>query len=345
MKQLSSLLALLLLLSCTSQKPQTLIVGTVGSSSGIYIYDFNETEHNLVSKSDIANPTFMSFNRAKSSILSVSETEKENSAVIEYSYNNDDLTQLSSEPCSGAYPCHIAQFGKFVATANYGGGNISLFRGGKRINLIEFNTPNNPNPSHLHCIIPSPDGKYMFATDLGKDSIYRFKIEENNISQLYPSVSVKEGSGPRHLTFNHKGNRAYLINEMAGTVIGFNYSNGDLNQFQSIVSDSIGGRGSADIHLSRDDKFLYASNRLKADGISIFSVNPANGELTKIGYTLTGKHPRNFTLSPDEKLLLVACRDENAIQIYKRDKESGLLEYTGKESDIKVDSPMYVRFW
>ena len=56
----------------------------------------------------------------------------------------------------------------------------------------------------------------------------------------------------------------------------------------------MGAKGSGDIHISPDGKFLYASNRLKADGIAIFSINQEEGTLTKTGYQLTGIHPRNL---------------------------------------------------
>ena len=101
-------------------------------------------------------------------------------------------------------------------------------------------------------------------------------------------------------------------------------------------------KGSGDIHISPDGKFLYASNRLKADGIAIFSIQPDNGILTKVGYQLTGIHPRNFIITPNGKYMLVACRDSNVIQIYERDADTGLL--TDIHGDIKVDKPVCVKF-
>ncbi len=233
-----------------------------------------------------------------------------------------------------------------MATANYGGGNVSLFKGSEFRELIEFNDTVSTSPkSHLHCIIPTPDHKYFFATDLGKDSIYRFEVSAKGISRLYPAVSLLKGTGPRHMTFNNEGNRAYLIGEKSGMVVGFDYKDGNLAQFHSAPSDSVGGGGSGDIHLSPDGRHLYASNRLKADGISVFEVDQQSGKFTKTGYTLTGIHPRNFTLSPDGTLLLVACRDNNAVQIYKRDTQSGLLSYLGEEHDIKLEKPMFVKYY
>ena len=120
---------------------------------------------------------------------------------------------------------------------------------------------------------------------------------------------MKAGSGPRHLTFSPNGHYAYLINELSGTVIAFEYKDGDLKEMQTIAADTVNAQGSADIHISPDGKFLYASNRLKADGIAIFNIHPDNGMLSKAGYQLTGIHPRNFIITPNGKYLLVACRD------------------------------------
>ena len=78
------------------------------------------------------------------------------------------------------------------------------------------------------------------------------------------------------------GHWHYLITELSGKVIAFSYDDGCLEQIQTITADTVAARGSADIHLSPDGKYLYASNRLKEDGIAIFAVNPENGTLAKV---------------------------------------------------------------
>ena len=102
------------------------------------------------------------------------------------------------------------------------------------------------------------------------------------------------------------------------------------------------GHGSADIHLSPDGRFLYTSHRLKEDGIGIFCVDPESGLVRRIGYQPTGRHPRNFAISPGGKFLLCGCRDENAIEIYAIDPDTGLLSLTGKT--ISVGAPVCVQF-
>ncbi|MBP9557517.1 MAG: beta-propeller fold lactonase family protein, partial [Parabacteroides sp.] len=67
-----------------------------------------------------------------------------------------------------------------------------------------------------------------------------------------------------------------------------------------------------------------------------------NGQLTKIGYQLTGIHPRNFVITPNGKFLLCAYRDSHIVQVYEIDKQSGLLKDTGK--DIRVSKPVCLKF-
>jgi 6-phosphogluconolactonase (cycloisomerase 2 family) len=135
---------------------------------------------------------------------------------------------------------------------------------------------------------------------------------------------------------------AYVINELSGKVTAFQYTDGQLKVIQNIEADSVRAQGSADIHISPDGKFLYASNRLKEDGIAIFSINGKDGTLTQKGYQHTGIHPRNFIITPNGRFLLVACRDSNVIQIYERDINTGLLTDTRK--DIKLSKPVCIKF-
>ena len=268
---------------------------------------------------------------------------------------------MNSQKTGGEDPCYIITNGNNVITANYSGGSISVFpiaKDGSLLpasDIIKFEgsgtDKERQEKSHLHCVRITPDGKYMFADNLGTDQIHKFIInpdanaenKESFLKEGSPSAfKVKAGSGPRHLTFSPNGNYAYLINELSGTVIAFEYKDGDLKEIQTIVADTVCAKGSGDIHISPDGKFLYASNRLKADGLAIFSIHPENGMLTKVGYQLTGIHPRNFIITPNGKYLLVACRDSNVIQVYERDTDTGLL--TDIRKDIKVDKPVCIIF-
>ena len=135
----------------------------------------------------------------------------------------------------------------------------------------------------------------------------------------------------------------YVIGELSGKVAVLKREKGTFNAVQYILSDvteGVNGKGSADIHISADGKYLYTSNRLKNDGITIFSI-ASDGTLKMVGYINTGIHPRNFTITPDDKWIIVTCRDSNSIEFYKRDCKSGMLT-PKKEFTINIKKPVFV---
>ena len=98
---------------------------------------------------------------------------------------------------------------------------------------------------------------------------------------------------------------------------------------------------SADIHVSKDGKFLYASNR-GHESIVVYEVNQENGHLKTIEYTsVLGVHPRNFSLTPDNQYLLVANRDTDNIVCFKRDFKTGKLKFV---SEIYAPTPTCILF-
>ena len=368
----------LLMLSCTNKKASqqitgsmdnelTMVVGTYtsGSSKGIYTFRFDQEtgESKALNDVDISNPSYLTISDDNKFVYAVSEHGDGSEAVTAFNFDKEKgtLQKLNSVPAMGADPCYIITTNTHAVTANYSGGSISVFpltKDGSLLaasDIIQFAgsgaDKERQEKPHLHCVQISPDGKYLFANDLGTDQIYAFQIntQSNNengekflTAATPPAFPVVPGSGPRHITFSPNGKQAYLINELSGAVIAFDYKDGKLSEIQSIQADTVGAKGSADIHISPDGKFLYASNRLQADGLAIFSIDQTNGKLTKVGYQLTGIHPRNFIITPNGKFLLVASRDNNAIQVYQRNTENGLLTSIGK--DITVDKPVCLKF-
>ena len=353
--------------ACTPQKTVnggedelSMLIGTYtdGTSKGIYSFRFNQKTGTAtpLDSVELSNPSYLTPSEDGKFIYAVSEMNDSTAAVnaLAFDKQTGNLRLLNSERTPGAAPCYVSTNGKEVLTANYSGGNMSVFQLRKDGTLspaevLFKGTANGPDTirqivPHIHCALFSPDGKYIFATDFSADRILRFTLSsEGNISRLPgETIDIAPDSGPRHLTFSPNGKFAYLINELSGKVIAFGYTDGKLEQIQSIAADSLQARGSADIHLSPDGKFLYASNRLEGDGIAIFTVDTVNGTLTRAGYQPTGIHPRHFNITPNGKYLLAACRDSNVIQVYERDTENGLLKDT--QQDILIDKPVCVQF-
>ncbi|WP_314201534.1 lactonase family protein [Capnocytophaga sputigena] len=368
---LTIVFALLTFITFAQDKNLMMYIGTYtegGNSKGIYTYHFNQENgtFELLSSATAANPSFVTLSPDGKRLYAVSEYNDGRQGA--YSFDvSEDKVQLSHPvflptapkealPRAGADPCHIVSDGNYVITANYTGGDISVFsldaagRLQTEVQHISFVEALHGSASHIHCIIPTPEKRYVLVTNLGKNCVYRFRYKARKASKgvkvlkdMKVAYRISDTiQGPRHLTFSKDGRLAYLINELGGECVVLSYRKGKLKEVQRIMADEGGGRGSADIHISPDGRFLYTSHRLKKDGIAIFAIDPEKGTLTKIGYQLTGIHPRNFAITPNGKYLLVACRDDNKIQVFERNEATGELTETAQA--IEVDRPTCIVF-
>ena len=352
---------------CTSAKKNAetnmfLLVGSYsdGTTPGISVYNFDIQTGEFTYISDIKkieNPSYLVVSQDENMVYSVNETKDGGVSAFRFDKSNGVLSLVNSQPAYGASPCYINmdKGGNFIVTANYSGGNISVFpldNDGsiKPLSMnIDMIIPDSPD-SRMHTAFFSPNEKRLLVADLGKDNIYTFEVkpEASDSFLILPPENITKlelGSGPRHLAFHPNGKYLYCINELSGKVTVFNYNEGIQEVVQYIESDTTQSshrKGSADIHLTSDGKYLYSSNRLRADGIAIFSVNPENGQLTSVGYQLTGIHPRNFIITPNDKFLLCANLSSNNIQIFEIDPATGLLHDTGKE--IVLEKPVCLKW-
>ncbi len=350
----------------TSDNKMYMLVGTytASESKGIYVYRLDTVTgtSEYISVAKVDNPSYLTFDGSEKYVYAVSEEDVETAAVSAFSFDKKEgkLTLINKQPTEGGAPCYITtdESGKHVVVANYSGASVTAFgtnedgslKADKQI--IRFTgkglDKERQMQPYLHCVRYSPDGKYILADDLGTDMIHKLVVTANATDTNYLTIGipdaffVKPGSGPRHLEFHPNGKYAYLITELSGDVIAFDYKDGNLSEIQTIKADTLNAKGSADIHISPDGNYLYASNRLKGDGIAIFSINQTDGKLTKVGYQSTGIHPRNFAITPNGKLLLVANRDSDQIQVFRRDMNTGLLENTGH--NITLDMPVCIKF-
>ncbi len=345
-----------------------MLVGTYtsGDSKGIYVCRFDQEtgapEH--VTGVAATNPSYLTVSADERFVYSVGENPEKEAVAKAFAFDKKTgaLKLLNTQLTGSAGPCYINtdREGRFVVTANYSGGTVSVFPIADDGSLkpaskvFEFEgsgpDPTRQTKPHLHSVVFSPDQRYLFAADLGTDKLHKFTVDEEFpffLSVGTPEAfEVEPGSGPRHFDFHPNGKFAYLLNELSGKVTAFRYANGNLEAFQYITSDTtpgVGSKGSADIHVSPDGKFLYASNRLQADGVAIFRINETDGTLTSVGYQPTGIHPRNFIISPNGKYLLVAARDSNTIQVFAVDRKTGMLTDTGKLI-ADIDKPVCLKF-
>ena len=90
---------------------------------------------------------------------------------------------------------------------------------------------------------------------------------------------------------------------------------------------------SADVHLTKNGKFLFASNR-GHDSIAAFKINP-DGSLTfNNRFSSGGKTPRNFFITPDDQFILVANQASGNVVQYALDSETGVVKEMHRYEEI-----------
>ncbi len=359
------LTALLVLSFGTYAQHYYLFAGTYtsGKSEGIYVYDFNSSTGDASPVSTMAakNPSFLAIGAGGKYVYSVGENGTGKVSAFGFDKTTGQLHFINEQESAGADPCFVAvnRQNNWAVVANYTGGSLSALPIGKDGSLgpvaqVIAHTGHSADTArqekaHVHSTFFSPDQRYVISCDLGTDqlNIYQFQAKANQpLKGLTNSVvNVHAGSGPRHLVFHPSRPFVYVIEELTGTVEAYGYHNGHLTHKQRISSvpdDFKGDRGSADIHISPNGKFLYASNRGGANNIAVFAIDSASGKLQVRGFqSVLGIHPRNFIIEPTGRFLLVANRDTDNVVVFRINASSGLLSDTGKQ--IHIPNPVCLK--
>lgn len=349
-----------------NNQKQHLIIGTYTKtqSNGLFVYLFDTKTGKLTFESKtegVKNPSYLAISKNGDYVYAVGEGEKSSAYAFNFDNRKGELTLINTQETVGKGPCYISISldERFVVTANYGGGSTSVLpinpdkSLGPIVQLIQH-TGSSINKSrqsapHAHSAMFDANGEKIYVADLGVDQLFEYDYQPTHSNPLSwkneKVIKVNEGAGPRHFTFNQAEDKLYILNELLATISVFNKTDKEFKQIQyvSLNDDNfIGTNGAADIHLSADGKFLYASNRGSVNDIVIFKVNKKTGELARIGKQSTlGKVPRNFLIDPSDNFLLVANQNSDDVYVFKRNRKTGLLSYTNEM--IKVGSPVCLK--
>jgi 6-phosphogluconolactonase len=362
-------------------KPMTdydVLVGayTAGKSEGIYRYGFNtqtgqlEATPRQVIKSE--NPSWLTLSKDQRHLFAVNENGPGQTDVVGKvsSFAIDPKTHavsfINQIDSKGEEPTHsnLSQDGRLLFVANYAvhpdpGGSLAVVpvgKDGKLSPVVQTATheaskvnPERQASSHVHAAVPTPDGKYLIAMDLGADKMFVFSYDHNQTQPLKPAktpaVDLPPGSGPRHLLFSKDGKHAWLTMEMSAQVAVFDYKDGAFKRTQLVDLANKEGqqyRAAGGLHTSPDGKFLYVANRGEVNELLVFSIN-GNGQLKEIQRrSVEGKEPREFAFDPSGHFMLIANQKSNQIVTVRVDPKTGLLGETVQKIDF--DSPSDFRF-
>jgi len=342
---------------------------TTGKSEGIYLYRLNLTTGELRlagTTGHVINPSFLSLSPDESYLYAVNEVDQfagaKSGAVSAFAVDQRSgaLRLLNQQSSLGASPCYVEveAHGKFVLTANYGGGNVSVFpvqHDGSLGTATDMQQDHGSGPNrerqegpHAHCIVLDRTNQFAYSCDLGTDRIMIFRFDNRNGKLLPadpPFVDLKPGDGPRHVAIHPTGAYVFVINELHSTVTAFarDQRKGSLTPLRTVSTlpaDFTGANTGADIHVSADGRFVYCSNR-GHDSIGIFRFDPKTG-LTVAGHESTrGRTPRNFGIDPSGRFLLVANQNSDNVVVFRRDEATGRLSLI---TQVEVPSPVCVKF-
>ncbi|MBT7982193.1 MAG: beta-propeller fold lactonase family protein, partial [Akkermansiaceae bacterium] len=229
MKRLLFLLSIILFLETPLHAEKIdVYFGTGGrGSKGIYMSKF-DTESGKLSQASVAaeinGPGFLAWHPDGTKIYAVAGIDGGPGVAGFHVKEDGSLEKFTTSLVRDGGGTHVAVHpsGKFLLTAQYGGGSTAFFPlnkngelgqsvvidhdGGSKVVGTRQNSP------HPHWCGFSPDGQYAFVPDLGTDNIHIYKVsaDQNSITKHALAASVP-GGGPRHMRFSADGKFIYLL--------------------------------------------------------------------------------------------------------------------------------------
>ena len=267
--------------------------------------------------------------------------------------NTGALTQTSTAPLAESVPyISLDRTGRYLLAASYGGHLVSVNPVGSDGRVGE---PSQVIPvgRNAHSIRVDNANRRVYVPTLGSDAIFVFDFDPatGKLSSATPALFLtKAAYGPRHFEMSADGKYLYVLSEFTAgvTTLAIDSKTGLLSEASSASAlpadtklvpgaarGSIPGRNldndiwAADIHLTPNGKFVYASERTSST-IAAFAVDAATGKLTYLSSTPTEKQPRGFAIDPSGRFLIATGEKSENVAVYAIDGATGALKPVGK---------------
>jgi 6-phosphogluconolactonase len=342
--------------------------GGATGSDGIYAFQFDDTTGALTPRGLAAatpSPSFLTASADRRVVFAVNELDNYEGApsgsVTSFAVeaSTAKLAPTSTQSSRGAHPCHLEldKTGRFLAVANYTGGNYSLFpvsADGRLAPAVAVVAAKGRGPTgrqegpHGHAVTFDAANRFLIATDLGIDRVmvYRFDPAAGTLVANTPSsVAMKPGAGPRHFVFHPNGRQAFVINELDSTITSLKWDDAtgafSVIGTVSTLPDGVTASTTAEIHVHPNGRFVYGSNR-GHDSIAVYAVAD-DGALKLVEIASTrGKTPRNFTIDPTGRWLLAGNQESSTIAVFGIDQTTGALTPVGEP--VPTPTPVSILF-
>jgi 6-phosphogluconolactonase len=352
-----------------------------GVSKGIYLSRFDHVAGSLTPPklaAETPRPSFLALSPATSQgnrrLYAVNAVANASATVTSFAIDTATgaLTQINQVTSAGAGPCYVSldDTGEAAFVANYVGSSIATYHVlpsgalSEPVERLDYKDarfgkrgPNSARQDvpHPHSVHLSPDNRFLLVNDLGSDEISVFTVDPSSARLGAPALfsTPHPGSGPRHIAFHPNRRWVYSINEIDSTIDFFLWTTtssrtepqgllvNTSHRVQTTAPGFSGKNTAAEVAVSLDGNFLYASNRGE-DTLVVFSI-AQDGQLTFLQrISCGGKTPRHFTLDPTGRWLLCGNQDSASITVFRRDGGTGKIG--GPIQTIPIDSPMFTLF-
>src|SRR5262245_7162973 len=241
------------------------------------------------------------------------------------------LSHIANGPLDGSM-AYIAtdRSGRFLLAASYPNNKVTVnpIAADGTVQPPSQIVPTEPN---AHAIQADASNRFGLATSLGGNLVKQFRFDAatgKHSPNDPPAAAGKTGAGPRHFALSSSNERLYLLNELDASVYVFAYDAkaGTLKELQviSALPDNKPEKiWAADLHLTPDGKFLYATER-GTSTIAAFKVD-ADGKLALTAHTPTEQQPRGFAIDATGRYLLAVGQLSHSMTSYAIDPVTGKL--------------------
>ena len=315
---------------------RTVVFVSIHGDEEIKLYDLDQGSGalELRSTSSAHGPSGALRLHPSGKVLFVAHEGPTTIASLSLDANSGELTLINKVDTGLTLPADFItdRAGRFLITAFYGGGGVSVHRlgdDGSIGELVQFIETG----EKAHAALLAGEDRFLFVPHVcptNKTFQFRFDSESgmltpNDPAELQPP---DDQTGPRYMCFRPQGDVAYIVNEQGLTVTAHRYDpeSGTLEILQNIStvpSDYSEGGSTSDIEVHPNGKWLYASNR-GHDSIVGFNIE-GDGRLSPFGHFSAPASPRSFSIDPSGSYLYCAGQAVNQMTAYGVDAASGEL--------------------
>ncbi len=280
------------------------------TSVGIYVYDVNPDTGVFTEQSvaPINNPSDIRYSCDGKYLYSIADEGVASFKILP----DGNLEKINQEWIGGMRGCNLTsdKQNRFLFVAGFHDGRVSMMRLNKDGSIagiadgvfhqgIGKSVAEQPLYPHVTTVVLTPDEEFLCAVDSGLHQVKIYRVDyELGKLHLVDIVRCAMGSGPFRMRFSKDGKFAYIITEMSNEILAYTY-------------------------------------KLENDQPSFEFIQSASLLLGEEDNISTGT---NMKWGDDDHFLYASVDGLNAVSMYKRDPETGKVEYFAHNS-ISGDYP------